>query len=175
MAIKNGDKVRFLHEKGEGIVKNVISAYKVVVELSEGLDIEVKMSEIVPVASIKLHDITTHAKDHSVSKRVHHSKPHADTVKVIDLHFEKISDNSVLRDSQKLRMQLDYFEHELEKAFRGHLKKIVFVHGVGNGVLRQAIRDILKGYEGIAYSDASYRNYGAGATEVRIISRNNVR
>ena len=52
------------------------------------------------------------------------------------------------------------------------INKIVFIHGVGNGVLRQSIRDILKRYDGIEYSDGSYQKYGAGATEVRIISRN---
>ena len=69
-------------------------------------------------------------------------------------------------------MQLDYFQDSLEKAIRGHARKIIFVHGVGNGVLRQSIRDILKRYDGIEFSDGSYKDFGRGATEVRIISRN---
>jgi dsDNA-specific endonuclease/ATPase MutS2 len=60
-------------------------------------------------------------------------------------------------------------------AINGHFIKIVFIHGVGNGVLRQTIRDLLRTYEGIEYSDASYKKFGAGATEVTILSRNKAR
>ena len=184
MNLKTGDKVRFLHEKGEGIIKKVISAHKVVVELTEGLDIEVSLKEIVAIPPVSLLDIPATSKDETVrdcfiprndgkSLNIQHSKAHSSTELEIDLHIENITEHPYnLSNSQMLSLQLDYFQDTLEKAVKGHVKKLVFIHGVGNGVLRNSIRTLLKRYEGLEFSDASYKKYGAGATEVRIVSRN---
>lgn len=175
MSFKPGDKVRFLHEKGEGTVIRVISAYKVSVELTEGLEIEVNIKELVAVTATSLTEGPVKYRDDEAgqSKSKHKAKPHAKDEWVVDLHAEKLAGHSYNQSNQqKLSMQLDYFQEWLEKALRSHVSKIVFVHGVGNGVLRQSIRDILKRYEGIEFSDGSYQKFGAGATEVRIISRN---
>jgi len=175
MVFKVGDKVRFRHEKGEGVVKKVISTYKIVIELTEGLEIEVPYNEIVAIAPVSLKDITISHKDDpqkSVKKRTT-SKPHAKDEMVVDLHIENITERSyTMSNAQKLSLQLDSFQDAMEKAIKGHVKKIIFIHGVGNGILRQSIRDILRRYDGVEYSDGSYQKYGAGATEVRIISRN---
>ncbi len=177
MAFKVGDKVRFLHEKGEGTITALISAHKVRVDLSEGLEIEVFISELVPVKPIPEEKIPDKPKE-TVKKKVRHpvSKPHAIHEMEVDLHIEELTDNfHLMTNAQKLSMQLDHFQAAIERAMKSHIHKIVFIHGVGNGVLRQSIRDILKRYEGVQYSDGSYQKYGAGATEVRIVSRNRAR
>jgi dsDNA-specific endonuclease/ATPase MutS2 len=174
MDFKVGDKVRFRHEKGEGKVIRIISAHKIMVEISEGLEIEVPYNELVAVAPISLKNINVSHKE-DLAKKVKRttSKPHAKDERVIDLHIENLTEHSwSMSNAQKLSLQLDNFQDAMEKAIRSHINKIVFIHGVGNGVLRQSIRDILKRYDGIEYSDGSYQKYGAGATEVRIISRN---
>lgn len=177
MSFKAGDKVKFLHEKGEGIVIRFVSTRKVIVELTEGIEIEVDVKELVAIAPISLADIPVKYKDapggHSKHKSQPKSKPHSRDEWVVDLHAEKLSGYSYSQSNQqKLSMQLDFFQEHLEKAIRSHVSKIIFVHGVGNGVLRQSIRDILKRYDGIEFSDGSYQKFGAGATEVRILSRN---
>jgi len=178
MPFKVGDKVRFLHEKGEGKVISVISPLKMLVELTEGLEIEMKTSELVLVKPIPLTHMPAAPKDYSTgkaSKQPKH-KAHSSDEIIIDLHADKLDEHSYnMSNAQKLTLQLDHFQLTLERALKGHAKKIVFIHGVGNGVLRQSIRDILNRYEGIEFSDASYQKYGRGATEVRIISRNKFR
>ncbi len=173
MPFKAGDKVAFLHEKGQGTVTKVLSALKVLIEL-EGIEIEVNTKELVQVKDITLAEMTARRKE--PAERTKHkaiAKPHAKDVLVIDLHAEKLNEHSFsMSNQQKLSLQLDHFQESLERAINGHITKIVFIHGVGNGVLRQSIRDILKRYEGIEFSDGSYQKYGAGATEVRITSRN---
>ena len=48
-------------------------------------------------------------------------------------------------------------------------QKIVFIHGKGEGVLRKAILDELKRkYRSCEAQDASFREYGFGATLVTI-------
>jgi len=174
MSFKIGDKIAFLHEIGEGIVTRVVSAHVVAIELTEGIEIEVNCKELVHVKAITLAEMTARRKE-PVEKKKHSTiaKLHSKDVWVVDLHAEKLDEMSYsMSNPQKLTMQLDHFQNNLEKAIRSHISKIVFIHGVGNGILRQSIRDILKRYDGIEYSDGSYQKYGAGATEVRIISRN---
>lgn len=89
---------------------------------------------------------------------------------VIDLHAEKLLDNTGGMSS------LDILEYQLE-AFRKVMKehrnqkgrKIVFIHGKGEGVLRQAlIHELNYRYKPCKYQDASFQEYGYGATLVTI-------
>ena len=48
------------------------------------------------------------------------------------------------------------------------MKKIIFIHGVGNGRLKQEIISRLKTTRGVTFQDASYKDFGYGATQVNI-------
>ena len=176
--MKVGDTVRFLNEKGEGIIKAFLSAVKARVEISSGIEIEVPIRELVPIPALSLKDMKVVYKESPVKQKVvvPTSKAHAKDEILVDLHIEKLlEDHYGLNNSEKLDIQIRHFRKKLEMAVNGHFTKVVFIHGVGNGVLRQAIRDFLRTYEGIAYSDASYKKFGAGGTEVKIVSKNKAR
>lgn len=87
-------------------------------------------------------------------------------LKEVDLHIHELIDNEVGLDSAaKLQLQLQVFEKELAKALQSKLEKIVFIHGVGNGVLKTKIRGILdRDYSFLFYQDASFQKYKFGAT-----------
>lgn len=92
-----------------------------------------------------------------------------DLTREIDLHIEELIDSySGLTNSQILAIQLENFEKELQYCLSNGIKKLVVIHGVGNGKLKQEIISILKTVDDITYYDASYKDYGFGATEVRI-------
>lgn len=89
---------------------------------------------------------------------------------VIDLHIEELLDTTAgMGNATILNYQIEKF-HEVMRAhlkFRG--KKIVFIHGKGEGVLRSAIEKELKHkYKTCRYQDASFREYSYGATLVII-------
>ncbi len=85
----------------------------------------------------------------------------------VDLHINKLVDDASNKDSKELlKIQLDYFKRAIDQAQIERLKKIVFIHGVGEGVLKKEIENYLKTEDGIQYYDASYSRYGMGATEV---------
>jgi len=89
----------------------------------------------------------------------------------VDLHIESIvDDHSKLNNVQILEKQKQLFIKCLEGAIEEKLQKIIFIHGVGNGILKQEIHAILKQYPNIHYFDASMQKYGCGATEVLIKS-----
>ncbi len=89
--------------------------------------------------------------------------------KEVDLHIEELVDSvKGLTNHDMLSIQLERFEKELDAAIESHLKKITFIHGVGNGRLKYEIQRILKSTKGITYQDASFKEYGFGATQVNI-------
>ena len=71
--------------------------------------------------------------------------------------------------SDILNHQLEVFHRTLEEHKKEKGCKIVFIHGKGEGVLRQAIIKELKyKYKSYTYQDASFQEYGYGATMVTI-------
>jgi len=89
--------------------------------------------------------------------------------KEVDLHIEELVDSiKGMGSHEMLSVQLEHFEKELDEAILKGMKKIVFIHGVGNGRLKQEIIAILKTIKGVTYQDGSYKDYGFGATQVNI-------
>lgn len=90
--------------------------------------------------------------------------------KEVDLHIEELVENtSGLSNFEMLNIQLERFEKELDNALNKNMKKLVFIHGVGNGRLRQEITSILRSTQGVTFHDAPYKEYGYGATQVNIL------
>ncbi len=91
--------------------------------------------------------------------------------KEVDLHIEELVDKpGDLSSFEMLNIQLERFEKELDQAIANNFRKIVFIHGVGNGRLRQEIHSILKKTRGVTFQDGSYKEYGYGATQVNILN-----
>ncbi len=88
--------------------------------------------------------------------------------KEVDLHIEElVEDHRGMSNSEILETQMARFTAELEEAVRSNKRRIVFIHGVGNGKLRFKIRHELdRKYPRLKYQDASFREYGYGATMV---------
>ena len=64
-----------------------------------------------------------------------------------------------------LKIQLDTFRKEMDLAIATGVKKIVFIHGVGDGVLKNELRrELGRKYAKYPFQDASFREYGFGAT-----------
>lgn len=88
---------------------------------------------------------------------------------VIDLHFEALNPpHNISEGFEKLRYQMDVFENELQKAFDAGCKSIIFIHGVGNGRLKSELVNRLQQKLHVSFHDASYKEYGSGATQVNL-------
>jgi len=88
----------------------------------------------------------------------------------IDLHIENIDpDYEKLPTSEILRVQLSKFEEKLNEAFIAGLDEVIFIHGVGNGVLKNQIHKQLSQHENIQFfKDTHKGKFGYGATLVKI-------
>lgn len=88
----------------------------------------------------------------------------------VDLHIDELLESiEGMSNSEMLKFQVNYFIKMLESAIYHKYFKIIFIHGVGNGKLKEEIRKILKEtYSYLRVYDASLAKYGVGATEVQI-------
>ena len=87
----------------------------------------------------------------------------------VDLHAEKLlPDSRKIPAHELLDLQVETARRQLEFALRKRIQRLVFIHGVGEGVLREELHTLLRRYEGLRYHDADYAAYGLGATEVYI-------
>ena len=89
---------------------------------------------------------------------------------VVDLHANEILDTTRgMSAGDILNYQLDVFRRTLADYGGNKGQKIVFIHGKGEGVLRHAIiHELTYRYKSYTYQDASFQEYGYGATQVTI-------
>lgn len=87
----------------------------------------------------------------------------------VDLHIEKLVKSfKNLSNFDILNIQMDTARGQLEFAIKNRIPKMVFIHGMGEGVLKSELEFLLGRYSEISFQDANYRKYGLGATEVYI-------
>lgn len=115
-----------------------------------------------------LRDEFIKEKETIPGKKTGFKKSETDEIMEVDLHIQEIiDDESGLTDGEILDIQIRRFEMALETALRGNVKKIIFIHGVGQGKLKYEISKTLnKKYPDLKYQDASFKEYGYGATMV---------
>ncbi len=88
----------------------------------------------------------------------------------VDLHSGELLDTTAgMSNGEILEYQLGVFRKTMEEYRNRKGQKIVFIHGKGDGVLRKAILQELKyKYKPCESQDASFREYGFGATMVTV-------
>ena len=91
-------------------------------------------------------------------------------VVVVDLHIDALLDTTAgMSKGDMLNYQVDVFRKTLAKYRDKKGQRIVFIHGKGDGVLRRAlVSDLSYRYKSYSYQDASFQEYGYGATQVTI-------
>lgn len=194
-ALKVGTKVRFLDEVGNGIVTKILSEAKVMVEDDSGFEYpydasrllviedakEEKMAyeRVIPsVLEIVQQDLSAERKtriekDFKTKYKEANARSNERSDMEVDLHMHAIVDSqSGLEPSTMLELQLAHFERMLQIGIRQRMKKLVFIHGIGQGVLRHQIWSrVDQYYPDCSCRSADPREYGSGATEVWIGER----
>lgn len=85
----------------------------------------------------------------------------------VDLHIEKLVPSKCgMSNYDILTLQMETAKRQLDFAVKNRMPKVVFIHGVGEGVLKAELDFMLGRYDNISFQDANYQKYGLGATEV---------
>lgn len=164
-----GQKVRFLEQQGRGSVTRV-EGNIIWVEDEDGFEQSFQAYELVPdrdipVKEVRLKDL---AAPRSPTSKAYEQAQSPGELEV-DLHFDKLVDFPKNYDShRRLQLQLHTARKTLDKARRGRIKKVIIIHGVGQGLLKEEVHKLLERMEHLSFYDANYARYGRGATEVEL-------
>ena len=179
MTFNVGDKVEVLDDSLKGIVTK-IAEEKITIETSEGFEMGFDASELVKIEEnqeklIARQDIPI---SEIIKEKQVHKKPKSTRIKPkernappmeVDLHIEKLVNSSRgMSNYDILTLQTDTAKRQIEFAMRKRIQKIVFIHGVGEGVLKAELDYLFSRYDNLKFYDADYQKYGVGATEVYI-------
>lgn len=126
-------------------------------------------SKIEQLTNTDLHKIARQKEREEQKKTSKPSNKPGEIIEV-DLHIDAILDNTAnLSNGEMLQIQIARFKHVMEENMNRKGQRIVFIHGVGNGTLKTEVRKTLdRQYRKCNYQDASFKEYGYGATMVVI-------
>lgn len=176
-----GNKVAVLDDALDGRVINIIGD-EILVETTDGMVFKFKAPEIVKI-EVDQHELSKFTdinnpllKDkiaQATSTKTAFKKHKNEVILEVDLHINKLTKSTKNMDNyDMLNLQLDTAKNKIEYAISKKISKIVFIHGVGEGVLKSELQRLLKKYP-IKFYDASYKKYGLGATEVYVFQNSN--
>ncbi|NEV93283.1 DNA mismatch repair protein MutS [Psychroflexus sp. YR1-1] len=170
-----GDKVELLDDDVSGVVTNV-ETDEVTFETSDGFEMKMPFALVVKTEGrleIDLEDdifIQKLKSDLNPKRKGPSQKPQRQQPAMeVDLHIHNIVDKTAqLSNFEMLNIQLEHSRKKIEFAIEKRIKRIVFIHGVGQGVLKEELHTLFRRYEQIEFYDADYQKYGLGATEIYI-------
>lgn len=173
MIIQEGDGVELLDDTLRGVVLK-IEGSTATIETEEGFLMELPLNQLIKRARFEVNSDrlqkAIRARSQAGKKEPKRSRKRPqEHVMEVDLHMGALSGSTKNRsDFEVLNYQLDTARQKLEFAIKNHIRRVVFIHGVGKGVLRMELETLLRRYDQIEFYDAEFKKYGRGATEVYI-------
>ncbi len=179
MKINVGDTVETIDDAISGVVTKILAS-TITIETTDGFEFQFEASELIHSNSETSIEQALYDSDIEAIKREKETKKRTFTPTVkpkerhapkfeVDLHIHHLTKSSRgMSNYEMLNLQLDTARGQLEFAIRKRIPKIVFIHGVGEGVLRQELETLFGRYNNVKFYDADYKIYGLGATEVRV-------
>ena len=176
--MKKGDNVSVLDDSISGVVR-AIAGDAVTIETQDGFELEYFKNELIVIddsisrralAQMDINSVLLEKNQHPTrkSKRI---KPKERVIPAmeVDLHIHQLVPKTKhLSNYDMLTIQLDTAQRQLDFAISKRIQRVVFIHGVGNGVLRTELEYLFGRYDNLKFYDADYQKYGRGATEVYI-------
>ena len=177
MSFKIGDTVSVVDEDINGVIIQ-IKDDSIILQTSDGFDMQFDISEVIKTEHFNSKLLMATDLDTVIAEKEQSQKPKSVRVKPkerslpameVDLHIHQITtSNKHMSSFEMLNLQLDTARHKLEFAIKKRIQKIVFIHGVGEGVLKTELEYLFGRYDNVKYYPADYQKYGLGATEVYI-------
>lgn len=181
MTFKVGDFVMVLDENLSGVIKS-INGSKISIETEDGFLLNYRSDELIKQKSkdklgkalfskSSINSVISEKEEASVKKKHKRTKPkdRYEPTMEVDLHINQlVKSPKGMTNHDMLTLQLDTARRQLDFAISKRIQKMVFIHGVGEGVLKLELEYLFGRYDNIKFYDANYQKYGLGATEVYI-------
>ncbi|GIM48982.1 Smr/MutS family protein [Capnocytophaga stomatis] len=176
--MKIGDLVEVIDDTIQGkIVK--INKDKITILTREGFELSFDKSEVVKIEKennlkINFFDLDNDSllKNAEKKKKIISKKDKKIPPMEVDLHIHQlVASTKNMTNHEMLTLQIETARRQLEFAIEKRMQRVVFIHGVGEGILRTELEYLLGRYN-VKFYDAEYSKYGIGATEVYIFQNN---
>ena len=180
MKFEINDTVSVLDDDLSGTITNREGS-EITVATTNGFDLKFEANELVKIKDPRMmsrslfsnKSLESVLSEKETKKRQNppkvSSKERTQPAMEVDLHIHQLVKNSRgMQNHEMLDLQLETAKRRLEFAIQNRIQRIVFIHGVGEGVLKLELEYLFKRYEGLKFYDANYQKYGQGATEVYI-------
>ena len=171
-----GKKVAVLDDILKGVIVS-LNGQVVGIKDDDGMVYEYNQNELVVIEEdqhqlSKYSDINnTLFNDKLQDQKVKGSsfkKENNEVILEVDLHINQLIKSTTGMDNfEMLSLQLETAKRKIEYAISKRISKIIFIHGVGEGVLKSELHYLFGRYP-VRFYDASYKKYGLGATEVYV-------
>lgn len=176
MQIKKGDYVEVTDESISGKVLRVNNK-EVTFVTGDGFEMTYPKEALILVKnqfSVSQHDVFSALNEKEIPKRKKNlivpKRQRNEPKMEVDLHIEKLTKSfKGMNNFDILSLQLETAERQLNFAISKKIQKVVFIHGVGEGVLKTELEYLFGRYHNVKHYDADYTKYGMGATEVYIL------
>ncbi len=170
-----GDSVETLDDTIKGRII-AIEGKQISIETEDGFQMRFNASELVKITgeiSVSNYEVAQIKSEKEIPKKrnAQTAKPkERNAAKMeVDLHIHQLTNsNRGMSNHDILNIQMETAKRQLEFAIRKRIQKVVFIHGVGEGVLKEELKYLFGRYDNVKYYDADYQKYGLGATEVYI-------
>ena len=178
--LKLGDKVYILDSNFSGHITK-IDGSQINIKTEDGFEMMFDISELIKVddelfnsyiiSKMNYKEIQFQNIDEKKKNKFKINKQRKD-ITVVDLHIDKlISFQRKLEKYEILSFQLKIAKKKLDLAILNGTKRIIFIHGVGQGILKFELEKILRLYNNLEFYPANFKEYGYGATEVSILTK----
>ncbi len=174
---KIGDKVETIDDTIMGTVVEV-DREEVTIESDEGFMLTYRPNELLLAqrsSEIRVtnHEVSMVKAEKELPKKKHTPVPRSKERNApkmeVDLHINQlVASTKGMSNHDMLNLQLETAKRQLQFAMEKRIQKVVFIHGVGEGVLKEELYYLFGRYENLTHYDADYQQYGLGATEVYI-------
>ena len=173
-----GDIVSFMNDNCRGIIIAILSDNMYDVKIESGFTIPVNRVEIE-----KVWQIDSNFSNKGIKKKIKNDiyksppklskKNRVADISInhneIDLHIENITDTwNHLSNLEIIFYQISSFKKRLYQAFEDNENHFIVIHGVGKGVLKNKIAEIVKRYPNVSMCPADMNVYGMGASQITI-------
>ena len=164
--MKKGDLVSVLDDDLKGVVISVRGTM-VEIEDEHGFS-HLFAKEKLVVYSHNIYDDFSDSSTEMLAKNT--SKKHTQNIKTIDLHFDKLVSNPKNYESwERFFIQKEKLVDALEYCKANFIKKLIVIHGIGDGVLQDLVYEVLRGYPHIECEENEFFKHQSGSIEVRIL------
>ena len=178
--LKLGDKVYILDANYSGYITK-IDGSQINIKTEDGFEMMFDISELIKVddelfnsyliSKLNYKEIQFQNIDEKKKNKFKINKQRKD-ITVVDLHIDKlIKFQKNLKKYEILSFQLKIAKKKLDLAILSGAKRIIFIHGVGQGILKFELEKILRLYNNLEFYPANFKEYGYGATEVKILTK----